>query len=109
MEVDKFGESLFKRKRKINQAPITLPWCYFKLTDKNECLDAQQKNIRNLSTPVESFDASTKEYVDKRIEDCIVSLATLKKLTVSITEKLDKLEKVNLTTTTKNEQSRRGK
>lgn len=109
MEVDKFGESLFKRKRNIDEAPTTLPWCYFKLTDKKGCLDAQQKNIKNLSTPVESFDASTKEYVDKRIEECIVNLATLKKLTVSITEKLDKLEKVNQSTKTKNEQSRSGK
>lgn len=117
MDVDKFGINIFKKK-KPDAVPITLPWCYLKLLENSSCLDVQHRNLRNISPPLESSDACTKEYVDNKLEyskahvDHELKVMTqtcscIKELNVSINDRLTKLESALVKT--KHEQTRRNK
>lgn len=108
MNVDKFGLNIFKRK-KTDLAPITLPWCHFKLSETNNCLDAQNKSIRNLSTPIESFDASTKEYVDNLLAHYTKKYSSLCEEVTILKDRLSKLEKNYELIGSKYEQRKRNK
>lgn len=76
MNVDKFGHHLHKSKRFKPETPVFV-YCNLNYTsDKN--LDAQNKVIKNIQTPINENDAVNKEYVDKSLESLNSNLQLMK-------------------------------
>lgn len=83
MTFDKFGRSSFSANRGIvrNQ-----PGIGFKLTNTGD-YDMENKVLKNLKSPLDANDASTKEYVDKNSPN--KNITFIKKLNAELTKVSD--------------------
>lgn len=88
MSVDKFGHHVY-RKQKIELDLTNLS--LFKNTG-NANLDAENKIIKHLKTPVDSQDAVNKEYVDQLRHYCESSNLRLQELITDLKNCVTKLE-----------------
>lgn len=96
MNVDKFGHHLFKKNIVNHEAFLKYS------SDGN--LNAQNKIIQNLKSPIHSDDSCTKEYVDSLIQNVISKIKTVELLHNELLAKINNIE-----TILNHEQSRRRK
>lgn len=107
MNVDVFGHYLHKKPKIddtvfINKCPLNV------LSDGN--LDADNKIIKNLHTPVDFNDCVTKSYVDNSIKAYTNKITTVNDLITTLITRITHLENhIGNSKTSKNEQNRRDK
>lgn len=85
MNVDKFGHYLHKRK-KIHDNSVLLKYM------SDESLNADNKIIKNLRSPIDDADGATKAYVDESIANSFRAIKLLEQLVTEINIKLKSVE-----------------
>lgn len=91
MNVDKFGHHLNKRK-KGNFEAVSTKSLWIHTCDGN--LDAQQKILKNLQTPIDPADSATKQFVEELLERHSKTLSSLNQSVSNIITRINNLEKV---------------
>jgi hypothetical protein len=92
MNVDKFGHNIQKQKFAKNNKYYIVD-CVLKYTSDGN-LNAQNKIIKNLSTPVDDADSASKEYVDTSIHKYYTTVNKLNHLLTEVCVRLTNLEKI---------------
>lgn len=92
MNVDKFGHNIQKQKLADNKKYYIVD-CGLKYTNDGN-LNAQNKIIKNLSTPVDDADSASKEYVDTSIQKYYTTVNKLSHLLTDACVRLTNLEKI---------------
>lgn len=90
MNVDKFGHYVHKKRKK----EIIIECCLKSTNDGN--LDAQNKTIKNIASPINCYDCVTKKYVDELENNIKKKIAELNQMLKEITSQLNNTKKGNI-------------